>query len=320
MTFSRPLPLIAALLAGTFLLAACDQNSGNSSSASTPAVDTYTGEVTPTPEAGDGGATIAPQSGEGGAMMAPQSGEGGAMSAPAPQAGQSTPPGPGATLAPATGGMMAPATETTMFAQATPEAMAPATDGPALYDGSPQNIVSPEALLNPKGLVDRPIGGRDATVWLIEYASPTCPHCAAFHNETYPALKEQYIDTGQIVFLLRPFIRNALDAAVFMLAECSVDRYHEIIAGFFERQNEWAISQTPRDAILAVALDYGFTQETFDTCLNSQELFTQLSEERQQAIDEFGLTATPTFYMPGKTFTGAKPIADMQAEIDPLLQ
>lgn len=316
MTFSRPLPLIAALLAGAVLLAACDQNPADSSSA--PAVDTYTGEVTPAPEAADGGAMATPApEGEGGAMMAP---EGGAMSPPA-SGGAATPPGPGALVAPDAGGaVITPAPETTMFAQATPGAMAPSAETPALYDGSPQAMTSPEALLNPKGLVDRPLGGRDATVWLIEYASPTCPHCAAFHNDTYPALKEQYIDTGQIVFLLRPFIRNALDAAVFMLAECSVDQYHELIAGFFERQNEWAISQTPRDAILAVSLDYGFTEETFNACLDNQELFTKLSEERQQAIDEFGLTATPTFYMPGKSFTGARAIADMQAEIDPLLQ
>lgn len=292
MTLSRPLPLIAAVLASAFLLAACDQNSGtpapSDSAPSTPAVET-------TPEAG----------------------EGGAMSAPAatPDA-STTPPGPGAMLAPQTGGATS-APATALFAQATPDAMAVE---PALYDGSPQAITSPEALLNPKGLVDRPIGGRDATVWLIEYASPTCPHCAAFHNDTYPALKEQYIDSGEIVFLLRPFIRNALDAAVFMLAECSVDRYHDLIAGFFERQNEWALSQSPRDAILAVALDYGFTEETFNVCLDNQELFTKLNEQRQQAIDEFGLTATPTFYMPGKSFTGARAIADMQAEIDPLLQ
>ncbi|MEX0628986.1 MAG: thioredoxin domain-containing protein [Cucumibacter sp.] len=210
----------------------------------------------------------------------------------------------------------APATPAT---NETPEIGGGATSALALHDGSPLAIVSPEALLNPKGLVDRPLGGVGARVWLIEYASPTCPACADFHVNTYPALKAQYIDTGKIVFLLRPFIRNTLDAVVFMLAECSVDKYHDLMAGFFERQTEWATSATPRDAILTVALDYGFTEETFDVCLENQDLFAKLDDERTQALDEFGLEATPTFYMQGKQFSGSKPIEDMQAEIDPLL-
>lgn len=38
---------------------------------------------------------------------------------------------------------------------------------------------------------------------MIEYASFTCGHCAAFHNDVYPQLKAEYIDTGKVRFTQR---------------------------------------------------------------------------------------------------------------------
>ncbi|HUV31926.1 MAG TPA: DsbA family protein, partial [Devosiaceae bacterium] len=175
------------------------------------------------------------------------------------------------------------------------------------------------ALMAPEGLVDRPLGPADAAVTVIEYASPTCPHCATFHVDTYPALKEQYVDTGKIQFILRPFIRNVPDAAVFMLAECSDESYHDLIAAYFERQDEWASSNAMRDAIYAIAQDFGFTEETFAACLDDQDLYATIEAERTQAIEQFDLEATPTFYINGKQVSGALPIDAMAAEIDPLL-
>lgn len=188
-----------------------------------------------------------------------------------------------------------------------------------LFDGSPMAIESSDPLLNPQGPTDRPLGGVDAGVWVIEYASPTCPHCASFHINTYPALKEQYIDTGKIQFILRPFIRNVLDAAVFMIAACSEDSYHELVAAYFAQQSVWAFSDTPRDALLAVAEEYGIDEERFAACLNDDALFNQLNAMREQALDEFGLTATPTFFVNGKILSGDMAIDAMAAEIDPLL-
>jgi protein-disulfide isomerase len=174
-------------------------------------------------------------------------------------------------------------------------------------------------MLRPAGLPDRPIGGADAKVVVIEYASPTCPHCATFHNETYPAFKAQYIDTGKVKFILRPFVRNVLDVVVFLLAEASGERYHEVIETFFRTQAQWASSQTPREAILQVAMQLGFTAESFDAALTNQELSNGMEALREQAINEFKLTGTPQFYINGKALSGSMTIEALAAEIDPLL-
>jgi len=177
-------------------------------------------------------------------------------------------------------------------------------------------------LMRPDGLADRAIlGAPDAPVTVIEYAAPTCPHCAAFHEQTYPAFKKDYIETGKVRFILRPFILNVLDAVVFMLAYSTNDdaSFHNVIGTYFARQADWARSKTPRDAILALALQLGFTEESFNKALTNQELFAGMEKVREQALKEFDLTGTPTFYINGKMFSGNQNIEQLRAAIDPLL-
>ncbi|UYN99561.1 MAG: DsbA family protein [Devosia sp.] len=170
------------------------------------------------------------------------------------------------------------------------------------------------------GLADHAEGNADAPVTVIEYASPTCPHCATFHNTVYPEFKTAYIETGKVNFILRPFVRNALDAAVFMLAEAAgPENYHSVIETYFKTQTTWAASEKPRDALYTIAQQLGFTEESFNAALTNQDLFTAMEAQREQALDEFGLSGTPTFYVNGKTLSGGKTLEQLAAEIDPLV-
>ena len=193
--------------------------------------------------------------------------------------------------------------------------------GVAAANAAEGDMVDVEKLMAPAGdLADHVQGSDTAPVTVIEYASPTCPHCAAFSNDVLPAFTEAYVDTGKVKLIVRPFVRNVLDAAVFMLAEAAgPTNYHNVLATYFKTQNTWAASQTPRDAILEIAKQLGFTQETFDAALTNQELFTGMEALREQALDEFGLAGTPTFYVNGKTLTGDKTLEQLAAEIDPLI-
>jgi len=180
-------------------------------------------------------------------------------------------------------------------------------------------------LMQPDGVADRFIGGADAAVTVIEYASPTCSHCAAFHINTFPRLKETYIDTNKIKFILRPFVRNVLDAVVFLVAEAAgkeaggEEAYHAIIDAYFKTQAQWAQAQRPRDALLEIALQHGFTEESFDAALTNQVLFEGMETLREQATNEFDLSGTPTFYINGKQLSGDKSFDQLAAEIDPRL-
>lgn len=183
------------------------------------------------------------------------------------------------------------------------------------------DTVDPAKLAAPAGnIADKVEGSADAPVTVYEYASPTCPHCAEFHNNTYAPFKAAYIDTGKVKFIIRPFVRNVLDAAIFMLAEAAGEtNYENVLATYFRTQGEWGVSQTPRDAIYNIATQLGFTKETFDAALTNQDLFTGMEAMRDQALNEFGLQGTPTFYINGKTLSGAQTLEQLSAEIAPLV-
>ncbi|WMT87864.1 DsbA family protein [Pelagibacterium sp. 26DY04] len=191
----------------------------------------------------------------------------------------------------------------------------PAAEGEVeLYDGSQVEPINGDPINNPP-LPDRPMGGVDATVTIVEYVSPTCPHCANFHMTALPQLKEEYIDTGRIRFIARPFRRNVLDLAVFMVAEAAGNQYNEVLSAYMETQNVWAASENPRQAIFEVAEQFGFTQERFEEILTDEELLAALEATREQAL-ELGLQGTPTFFINGEKFEGNATYETLSAEIE----
>ena len=88
------------------------------------------------------------------------------------------------------------------------------------------------------------LGAANAPVTIIEYASMTCPHCATFHETTYPEMKKQYIDTGKVRFIFREFPLDPLAAAGSMLARCAgKDKYFALIETLFAQQKDWVIQK-----------------------------------------------------------------------------
>lgn len=178
-----------------------------------------------------------------------------------------------------------------------------------------------EKLMKPAGPQDRSLGAADAKITLIEYASPTCPHCAKFHVETYPELKRTYVEAGQVRLVVRPFVRNVPDAVVFLLAYASIETaYFDLIEAFFKTQEQWSTSEAPKTALEKIAFQHGFTQESFDAALKDQAGFDALEAARDQAMKEFHLTGTPTFYINGKHRTGALSLEELATEFEPLLR
>src|SRR5260370_18506192 len=107
------------------------------------------------------------------------------------------------------------------------------------------------------------LGPPDAKCTVIEYASMTCSHCAAFHKETWPQLKSTYIDTGKVRFTLREYPLDPLAAAGFMLARCAGnDKYYPMTDLLFDKQADWAFVKQPLPALAALTKQAGFTQKT----------------------------------------------------------
>jgi protein-disulfide isomerase len=177
-----------------------------------------------------------------------------------------------------------------------------------------------DQLMAPPPLPDMWMGAEGAPVTMIEYASMTCTHCAAFHAETYPVLKSKYIDTGKVRFVLREFPLDPLAAAGFMLARCAgPDKRNALVDLLFSQQKNWAFVDKPVEALAATVKQAGITQSSFESCLKDQKLYDQVNAEREQASTKFGVNATPTFYINGKKVSGELSPADLDKTLEPLL-
>ena len=185
---------------------------------------------------------------------------------------------------------------------------------------APAFAQSEEELLAPQALPDMQLGPDDAPVTIVEYASMTCPHCAHFHETTLPALKEKYIDTGKVRFILREFPFDPRAAAAIMLARCAPEaQFFPMVDVLFKQQRTWATAADGREALLQIARLAGFTQESFEACLTNQKLLDDVNAVRTKVANEFGVQSTPTFIINGKRYPGNMSIELMSAIIDPLL-
>jgi protein-disulfide isomerase len=178
-----------------------------------------------------------------------------------------------------------------------------------------------EELMKPGPLPDLVIGKSDAKVTIVEYASLTCGHCAAFHNTVLPELKKKYIDSGQVRLILRDFPLDNLAAAGAMLARCAgTEKAPTVIEALFKGQDNWVVRGNPVPKLFETVKGAGFTQEAFDKCLTDQKLLDSITQERARAAEKFGVSSTPTFFINGKRFTGAPTVGEFDKVIDPLLK
>lgn len=172
-------------------------------------------------------------------------------------------------------------------------------------------------LNDPPAFGEMTMGPDTAKVTVIEYASATCPHCAAFYNDTFGALKKEYIDTGKIKFVFREFPHQDAALAAFMLARCAPkEKYFPLIDVFFATQPEW--TQNPLAGLNKIAQQAGFTQADFEACMKNEAVAKDILAVRSKA-EGFGVTGIPTFFVNGERFEGETTIEAFRAKIDPLL-
>jgi len=193
--------------------------------------------------------------------------------------------------------------------------------GPALAQRRPAATeVSLEDLMKAGDLPEIAVGKTDAPVTIVEYASMTCPHCAQFHKEELPKLKEKYIDTGKVRLIFREFPLNKLAAAGSMLARCAGgDKTYPLIGVLFEKMDQWVVNN-PVPELFKIAKQAGFTQEGFDKCLSDQKLLEQIESGRNYASSKLGVNSTPSFFVNGKRHQGAPTFAELEKAIEPLLK
>lgn len=199
----------------------------------------------------------------------------------------------------------------------------------ALAGVSPWRVIgsavaqSAAEVAKPSPLGDMALGPESASVTIIEYASMTCPHCAAFTTEVFPKLKSAYIDTGKIRFVFREFPLDLLAAAASVMARCiaktDAPKYFAVVDTLFKQQTDWAV-QNPLEPLKRIGKQAGLSEESFNACLKDQALLDGINATEAYAADTLNVKGTPSFFINGTPVRDGSSFEDLEKLIKPLLK
>ncbi len=185
---------------------------------------------------------------------------------------------------------------------------------------TPEAIIAPDALPDNDMLDEIALGAADAPVTIYEYSSLTCPHCAAFHQNTLPLLKKKYIDEGLVRIVFQAFPFDPLATTGAMLAHCAPETKRVILLNvLFARQAIWAQSQDPLREIKKIAKQIGIFEDDINACLRNERILQGIRERQATAYENLDVRSTPTFFIDGQKIVGNQSLEVFEKIIDPLL-
>ena len=171
-------------------------------------------------------------------------------------------------------------------------------------------------------------GKADAPVTIVEYASLTCPHCAAFSKDVVPQLTREYIDTGKAKLVFREFPLNEVDRMASGVARCfSGDQYFSFIDLLFANQMNWikdfdGNGMTRGDileGLTQMAGQAGMPAERVEACAFDEKTLALIDANGSEGRTRYNVNATPTFIINGTRHAGGMSFEQLKQVIDPLV-
>jgi len=184
-----------------------------------------------------------------------------------------------------------------------------------LATGTADNITEPVLL------PDMALGPADAAITMAEYASITCPHCAAFNENIFPKIKAAYIDTGKIRYVFHEFPLDPVAAASSVLSRCIANgdsaKFFAVTDMLFKQ--DWSKVTKPRETLNSIGKQAGLDERQVETCLKDDTLFNGIVASRTNAA-KLGVNATPTFLVNGEKIVGMTPFEEFDRRFKALLK
>jgi protein-disulfide isomerase len=189
--------------------------------------------------------------------------------------------------------------------------------GNAMAQGATAELVTKSM-----SLPDMALGPAKAPVTIVEYASMSCPHCAAFDENVLPMLRSKYIDSGKVRFVLREFPLDINALAASMLARCvAIDdavKYFATVALLFKQQDQLMAQTTV--TLKRIGAQAGMSEQGFEACVKDQTLLDKLKADQTFAFEVLKVEATPTFFINGEKVKGAMSFEELEVRIKSLLK
>lgn len=172
---------------------------------------------------------------------------------------------------------------------------------------------------------DRTMGNPKAPITLLEYAAPSCPHCARFNETAIPNLKRDYIDTGKVYYILRIFPIMPADGAIEAIARSCLpaDKYFQYVDLMFRNQDKWDPENGVTDVhagIVQVSKIAGLSAEQVDKCMADPTAMARINRVAAEAQKTYDLHGVPDLIINGTLWrAGGASWEELKAKLDGML-
>ncbi len=165
------------------------------------------------------------------------------------------------------------------------------------------------------------VGKKNAKITIIAFESLTCSHCANFHKDVYPQLKNEYIDTGLAKIEFRHF---PLDIAAFnasKISQCKNDGKSNILDSLYLNQQKWvkgSNAEEANDHLKTFLNDEGIDVD-FNKCINDQNIEDFVLKDRIDGVKKFKVNATPTIIINNEKFEKSLNYKNLKKALEKLI-
>lgn len=153
------------------------------------------------------------------------------------------------------------------------------------------------------------IGSKDARVIIVEFTDYECIFCKKYFEEIFPLIKESYIDTGKVKYVLRdfPMEQHPQSLLAAKTANCADEqnKYWEMHELIFSNQRSWSYSNDSTQTLNSYAKTLNLNQSDFEKCITNQNTADEIEKDIRDA-EIYGITSTPTIFINGKKIVGAQ--------------
>jgi protein-disulfide isomerase len=165
-------------------------------------------------------------------------------------------------------------------------------------------------------------GNPSAKVWMVMASDFQCPYCKQWHDQSFAALKHDYVDNGKvrIAFLNFPLQMhpNAFPASQVAMCAGAQGKFWPMHDSLFTAQARWAPRPNPRPVFDSLATSIGIDTTAMVKCIASGQVDAMIQADVDRA-ERAGVQSTPTIIIGDKLIAGARPTDQFRQALDDAL-
>ena len=165
----------------------------------------------------------------------------------------------------------------------------------------------------------RILGSDKAPIWMLIVSDFQCPYCKQWHDQTWAAIKREYVNTGKVrvayVHFPLGMHPNARPTAVAAMCASAQGKFWPMTELLFRTQDRWKDLKDPRPLIDSLVRVGGLDAARHKRCMDAPSVPALVEADRVR-MTRAGTESTPTFYIGGTRLAGAEPIATFRKAID----